>query len=95
MRKSQALDQLLAEKDRRIAELQEQIDWLRAQLGRPSFGPPLNPSEQPEVAMAMAPFVNEDEEDVQAMLDAGRITKDQIPDVLEALGFSNTEISLG
>lgn len=34
-------------------------------------------------------FLNEDEEDVRAMVKSGRITEEQVPDVLDALGISN------
>jgi hypothetical protein len=33
-----------------------------------------------------AMFMNEDEEDVKYLLESGRITEEQIPDVLDALG---------
>jgi hypothetical protein len=87
-------ERLLAEKDRQITILADEIDYLRAQLhmaprNRPE---PKNPSGLHPVTMGEAPYMSEDEEDVRDMLESGRITADQLPEVLEALGYANTEI---
>lgn len=81
-----------------IALLVEERDWLRMMLGTPTPRASLLPKREDDIERA-APitmetlFRTEDEEDVQAMLDAGHISKEDIPEVLEALGYANTEVT--
>ena len=42
--------------------------------------------------MGGVPYVSEDEEDVQDMLSSGQITADQMAEILDGLGYANTEI---
>lgn len=91
--KADLYERLLKEKDRQITILADEVDYLRFQLGLAARSQkPLNPSELQPVQMGAAPYMNEDEEDVRDMLENGQITADQLPEVLEALGYANTEI---
>lgn len=91
--KAALYERLLKEKDRQITILADEVDYLRVQLGLAARSQqPLNPSQQPVATIGEAAYVNEDEEDVRDMLENGRITADQLPEVLEALGYANTEI---
>jgi hypothetical protein len=51
-----------------------------------------NPSKQPPLTIGSAPYVSEDEEDIQDMLSSGQITHDQVAEILDGLGYANTEI---
>ncbi|MDE2098592.1 MAG: hypothetical protein KGL39_15160 [Patescibacteria group bacterium] len=105
-------ERLLKEKDREIEILADQIDYLRAQLAmrgthvpgagtNPSGQPPLGQSLLPQgTAVEVKPYVSDEEIDAQVMLDNGEISKDQISEVLEALGLApefdldNIDVSL-
>lgn len=81
-----------AEKDRTIDVLAEQIEWLRTQLGSPSMRPVVNPTKQQPITVGVEPFMSEEEEDIRHLVEAGAIDKENLPEVLDALGFINTEI---
>lgn len=87
-------ERLLKEKDKQITILAEEIDYLRLQLGiqtrRQSAAQ--NPSGQPPMTIGTVPYVSEDEEDVKDMLESGQITADQMAEILDGLGYANTEI---
>lgn len=89
--KSALYERLLREKDRQIDILAEQIDYLRVQLahaGRAIEAPPLKLARTPVAdAVEVKSYVTDEELDAEALLEAGRITKDQFGDVLEALGL--------
>jgi hypothetical protein len=75
----------------------EQIEYLRAQLafsGTHVPGAPLNVSNLPPIGTAVhptmesRPYVSDEEIDAQVMLDNGEINKEQVAEVLEALGLA-------
>jgi len=86
-------ERLLKEKDRQIDILAEQIDYLRAQLALagkalPVPTTPVRPSSPEIPTMEVKPYVSDDELDAQALLEAGEISKGELPGVLEALGLA-------
>lgn len=88
--KARLYERMLLEKDREIDILAEQIDWLRLQLahlGRAVEATPLQLPTPDGANVEVQPYVADEELDAQALLEAGRITRDQLPDVLEALGM--------
>lgn len=102
-------ERLLKERERVITALADEVDYLRAQLamrGTHVPGAPVNPSEQPELGLPLTPhlvevkpYVSDEELDAQVMLDNGEISKEQVNEVLEALGlvpeFSLDNINVG
>lgn len=84
-------ERVIAEKDKQILILSDQIDHLRMQLHQQRL-PSTNPSDQPAVEMGVLPWMNEDEEEVRAMVKAGLITEEQVPEVLDALGANVQEL---
>lgn len=87
--KAALYERIIAEKDRQIDILAEQVDYLRMQLAiragdvhKPlEIAPPITDK------IEVKPFVSDEELDAQALLEAGRITESELPDVLEALGM--------
>lgn len=90
-RERQLFERVVAEKDKQILILSDQIDHLRMQLHQQRL-PSTNPSEQEPVAMGALPWMNEDEEEVRAMVKAGLISEAQVADVLDALGANVQEL---
>lgn len=88
-------ERLLKEKDKQNLILADEVDYLRNQLGMQSRlrATAKNPSGQDSITFGTVPYVNEDEEDIRDMLANGDITQEDLPEVLEAMGFANTEIS--
>lgn len=86
---------MLAEKDKTILVLSDQVDYLRLQLGLQTqqHARAANPTQQEPRTIGTAPFVNDDEEEVKDMLHAGLITDAQVPDILEALGYADAVIN--
>jgi hypothetical protein len=78
----------LAEKERIIAALAEQIDWLRNIMGRPALvaQAAANPSDQPERFESSRPYVTELEEEIEYQRKAGRITEEQADEFLAEFG---------
>lgn len=93
-RERKLYEKLLEEKDKQILILSDQIDHLRLQLGQQvlTAAQAKNPTDQPPVEMGVVPWMNEDEEEVRAMVKAGLITEAQVPDVLDALGANVREL---
>lgn len=95
--KSALYERIIKEKTLQIDILAEQIEYLRAQLAlqgthvpgaaaNPSGQLPMGSSRLPMVEVK--PYVSDEELDAQVMLDNGEISKDQIAEVLEALGVA-------
>ena len=93
-------ERIIQEKVKQIDILAEQVEYLRAQLAMRGVhvpGAPANPSEQLAIgqsllpqgpAVEVKPYVSDEELDAQVMLDNGEINKDQVNEVLEALGLA-------
>ena len=92
--KTQLYERLLQEKDKHILILSDQIDYLRQQLGQQNWSKlqAVNPTSQPPVTMGEAPWMDEDEAEVRSWVERGLISEDQLPEVLDGLGISDTEI---
>lgn len=74
----------LVEKERIVTALVEQIEWLRAVMGRPALvaQAAVNPSEQPERFESSRPYVTELEEEIEYQRKAGRLTEEQAEEAL-------------
>jgi len=110
--KAALYERIIQEKVRQIDILAEQVEYLRAQLAMRGIhvpGAATNPSEQlprgetllpAGKLMEVKPYVSDEEIDAQVMLDNGEISKEQIGEVLEALGLApefdldNIDVSL-
>lgn len=92
--KSKLYERLLDEKDKHIRILVAEIDWLRAQLGRPSLPAAINPSALPPVEHAVTDggWVSERAE-AQAILDQSGLSVAHLPEILDGLGLSNSDLS--
>lgn len=92
-------ERLLKEKDREIDILAEQIEYLRAQLtlrGTHVPAPPIGPLPAGGAQLPLQEvksYVSDEEIDAEVMLDNGEITKEQVLEVMEALGLGH-EIEL-
>jgi len=75
-----------------IDALAEQIEYLRMQLGRPSAGPMLNPSNQPLSLVESDPWVGEDEETILSAHASGVIDDAEMAQALKQVGFMNHQI---
>lgn len=81
-----------------VAEKQREIDWLRAQLGRPSLPEPAQitfdrlPGTEPLIIGSQG-WVSEEEEEAQALLEAGELSPEHLPEILDALGFASSDIT--
>lgn len=86
-----------------VAEKQREIDWLRAQLGMPSLPQPADPAPtivlehrrpgtEPLIIGAQG-WVSEEEEEAQALLTAGELSPEHLPEILDALGFASSDIT--
>ena len=97
------IEDLKAAHEARVTELRrvidvlaEQVEYLRMQIGRPSFSrtTALNPSDQPSVVEGFDPFMSEEEEELRARHQAGRITDADLGQALAAAGLRNTDIEI-
>lgn len=88
-----------------VAEKQREIDWLRAQLGMPSLLPvaqpadpgplpiiPRRPGSEPLIIGSQG-WISEEEEEAQALLEAGELSPEHLPEILDALGFASSDIT--
>lgn len=80
-------ERLLEEKDRQIALLAEEVDYLRLQLGTAKLRAvePVNPSDQPVRLEDDLPFVGEAEEDLYHMHEQGIIDNEELDAAVQAL----------
>lgn len=95
-RKSKAslYERLLDEKDMHIRILVAEIDWLRAQLGRPSLPAAINPSGLPEKTVAVVDdggWVSEAEE-ARAIMEKEGLSAVHLPEILDGLGYSESSL---
>ena len=98
--KTALYERIIQEKVHQIDILVDQVEYLRAQLAMRGIhvpGAATNPSEQlprgtsllpREPLMEVKPYVSDEEIDAQVMLDNGEINKEQVAEVLEALGLA-------
>lgn len=94
-RSSPLYERLLDEKDKHIRILVAEIDWLRAQLGRPSLYAPINPSGLPEKNTAVVEdggWVSEAEE-AREILEKTGLSAVHLPEILDGLGYGNSDLS--
>lgn len=98
-------EKALAEKQRLIEALAEQVEYLRIQLGRPSWSSPLGapaypttmpvPDEADEVTtmLSTAMFTREEEQDLQHLLESGQIDPADAASALAVIQAQNALIS--
>ena len=80
-------ERLLDERERQIRILVAEIDWLRAQLGRPSLPAAINPTNQPvKHEITDAGYVSEADEAKQILQEAG-LSPVLLPEILDGLGI--------
>lgn len=95
-KKERALyERLLAEKDRIITALADEIDWLRLKTGTPTPVQAVNPSEQPPYDGPMqsgAAWMSEEEEDIAHLHKLGALSLAEMEKALAEVGFRGTEI---
>ena len=84
-------ERLLEERDRQIRILVAEIDWLRAQLGRPSLPAAVNPSGLPDIKHELSDggYISEREE-AQEILDAAGLSSIHLDEILDGLGHGSS-----
>lgn len=82
-----------AAKDRTIEVLEEQVSWLRLQMGTPWL---TNKKEEvkssPGFSLMQSPHMSEEELDIQHMEEAGLISPDAARAALEQIGALSTDV---
>jgi hypothetical protein len=92
--KAELYERLLNEKDTHIRILVAEIDWLRAQLGRPSLPAAINPSGLPDKQAAVlddAGWVSEAEE-ARAIIEKEGLSAVHLPEILDGLGYTTSDL---
>ena len=85
-------ERLLDERERQIRILVAEIDWLRAQLGRPSMPAAINPSHLPvKHEITDAGYVSEADEARDILLKEG-LSPVLLPEILDGLGIGNSDL---
>ncbi|MGE5596442.1 MAG: hypothetical protein ACM3S1_10470 [Hyphomicrobiales bacterium] len=86
-------ERLLEERDRQIRILVAEIDWLRAQLGRPSLPAAINPSELPPVEHEISDggWLSEREEAERIATELG-LSNVHLPEILDGLGYGSADL---
>jgi hypothetical protein len=85
-------ERLLDERDKHIRILVAEIDWLRAQLGRPSLPAAINPSDQPvKSEITDAGWVSEEDE-AREILKSEGLSPVLLPEILDGLGIGNSTL---
>jgi hypothetical protein len=89
-------ERLLDEKDTQLRILGAEIEWLRAQLGAHSFGPVIPqkltlPDDAPS-ELSAATWESEEEE-AQMILDSHGLSAIHLPEILDGLGYGNSDLS--
>lgn len=98
MRKSKLYEQLLAEKDTQLGILAREIDWLRAQLGRPTLGDGVLPTATPLEAPQGDPTVRNGEwvsefDEAEAIIAANNLSAVHLPEILDGLGVGTSDLA--
>ena len=80
---------------RLVDALAEQIEYLRAQMGRPNMARELglNPSKQPVVMEGSMPYLSEEEEDLLALKEYGHLDERALEEALAQAGLRNPEVT--
>jgi hypothetical protein len=79
----------LAEKDRVITALAEQVEWLRMIIGRPALGQAINPTQQPTRMISEKPFMSEMEEEIEFLVKDGQLDPEQAAEALQEFGLGD------
>lgn len=77
---------------RLVDALAEQVEYLRAQLGRPFIAakhPGVNPTQQPLVGSDLPLHVSEEEEDLLALHEMGHVDNYELAALRESLGLGH------
>jgi hypothetical protein len=94
--KAKLYERLLNEKDTHLRILVAEIDWLRAQLGRPSLPAAITPpSSVPEGVNAQlgdGEWISEAEEAEKILADQG-LSRVHLPEILDGLGLSSSDLA--
>ena len=79
----------LAEKERVITTLTEQVEYLRHLLGRPLIAQqqPANPSEQPPHLEITRPWMSEMEEEIEHLRKTGVLTEELAEEAMKEFGL--------
>lgn len=81
----------LAEKERTITALVEQVEYLRQLLGRPLVAAqqPANPSEQPPRLEITRPWMSEMEEEIEHLKKTGVLTEELAEEAMKEFGLDH------
>lgn len=93
--KSKLYERLLVEKDMHIRLLAAEIDWLRAQLGRPSLPAVISPTHtltDGKPAELGSPTWESEAEEAQRILDAHGLSGVHLPEILSGLGYDDSDL---
>jgi hypothetical protein len=95
--KAKLYERLLNEKDMHIRLLAAEIDWLRAQLGRPSLPAVISPSvhnlKNDEPAELGHATWESEEDEAQKILEKYEISGVHLPEILDGLGYGVSDLS--
>lgn len=83
----------LAEKERVITALVEQVEYLRQLLGRPLIATqkPANPSDQPERVEVSRPWLSEMEEEIEHLKKSGVLTEELAEEAMKEFGLDHEQ----
>lgn len=89
-------ERLLGEKDTQLRILVAEIDWLRAQLGRPSLPAVISPGhtllDGKAAELGHATWESELDE-AQAILDKNELSRIHLDEILDGLGVGSSDLS--
>jgi hypothetical protein len=93
--KAKLYERLLNEKDTHLRILVAEIDWLRAQLGRPSLPAAIRPGHVPSgttAAVGEGEWLSEAEE-AEAILASTGLSAVHLPEILDGLGYGTSDLA--
>lgn len=94
--KAKLYERIIGEKDMHIRILVAEIDWLRAQLGRPSLPAVISPSahfHQDQPGELGSGKYESEREEAEAILEKTGLSSVHLPEILDGLGIGNSDLS--